>query len=82
MGQKKDRKVLKGVRRGAEGALVWFATPNGEKREELRQDTRRAKKYRARAAENLRLAESALIQEVRDHHREIPRHYSTMREKV
>jgi hypothetical protein len=58
-----------------------FATPNGEKREESRQATRRAKKYRARAAENLRLADCALIQEVRDHHRELARHYLQLAEK-
>ena len=38
-----------------------FATPNGEKREDVRRATIRAKKYRARAAENLRLADGALI---------------------
>jgi hypothetical protein len=41
-----------------------FATPNGEKREDVRRATIRAKKYRARAAENLRLADGALIREV------------------
>jgi hypothetical protein len=50
-----------------------FATPNGEKREESRQATR--------AAENLRLADCALIQEVRDHHRELARHYLQLAEK-
>ena len=58
-----------------------FATPNGEKREDVRRATIRAKKYRARAEENLRLAETALIQEVRDHHREIARHYLQLAEK-
>ena len=57
-----------------------FATPNGEKREDVRRATIRAKKYRARAEENLRLAETALIQEVRDHHREIARHYLQLAE--
>jgi hypothetical protein len=58
-----------------------LATSNGEKREEFRQATRRADKYRARAAENLRLADSALIQEVRDRHREVAQHYLRLAEK-
>jgi hypothetical protein len=58
-----------------------FATPNGEKREELRQATRRAKKYRAHATENLRLADSAMIQGIRDHHREVAWHYFQLAEK-
>ena len=58
-----------------------FATPNGEKREDVRRATIRAKKYRARAAENLRLADGALIREVRDHHREVARHYLQLAEK-
>jgi len=41
----------------------------GEKREERRRAASRAKKYRAHAAENLSLADSALIPEVRDRHR-------------
>lgn len=45
-----------------------FATLNGGKREVLRPATLRAKKYPARAEENLKLADSALIQQVRDHH--------------
>ena len=40
-----------------------FATSNGEKREEVRRATLRANKYRARAAENLRLADSAMIKD-------------------
>jgi hypothetical protein len=56
-----------------------FATPNGEKREDARRAN--AKKYRARAAENLRLAGSALIEEVREHHREVARHYLQLAEK-
>jgi hypothetical protein len=35
-----------------------FATPDGEKREDVRRANIRAKKYRARAAENLRLVSS------------------------
>ena len=58
-----------------------FATPDGEKREDVRRANIRAKKYRARAAENLRLADCALIQEVRDHHREVARHYLQLAEK-
>ena len=58
-----------------------FATPNGEKREDVRRANIRAKKYRARATENLRLADSALIQKVRDHHREVARHYLQLAEK-
>jgi hypothetical protein len=58
-----------------------FATPNGEKREDVRRANIRAKKYRAHAAENLRLADTALIREVRDHHREVARHYLQLAEK-
>ena len=58
-----------------------FATPDGEKREDVRRVNIWAKKYRARAAENLRLADCALIQEVRDHHREVARHYLQLAEK-
>jgi hypothetical protein len=58
-----------------------FATPNGEKREDARRANIQAKKYRARAVENLRLADSALIQAVRDHHQEVARHYLQLAEK-
>jgi hypothetical protein len=58
-----------------------FATSNGEKREEVRRATLRANKYRARAAENLRLADSALFREVRDHRREVARYYIQLAEK-
>jgi hypothetical protein len=58
-----------------------FATPNGVRREDARRANIQAKKYRARAAENLRLADSALIQEIRDHHREVARHYLQLAEK-
>jgi hypothetical protein len=58
-----------------------FATPNAESREDVRRGNIRAKKYRARAAENLRLADSAMIKEVRDHHREVARHYLQLAEK-
>ena len=57
-----------------------FATPNGEKREDVRRANIRGKKYRARATENLRLADSALIQEVRDHHQGCG-HYLQLAEK-
>ncbi len=58
-----------------------FATPNGEKREDVRRANIRAKKYRAHAAENLRLADTALIPKVCDHHREVARHYLQLAEK-
>jgi hypothetical protein len=58
-----------------------FASLNGEKREELRRATLRAKKYRARAEENLKLADSVLVREVRDHHRGVARHYLELAEK-
>ena len=61
--------------------MAMFATPNGEKREDVQRSTIRAKKYRARAVENSRLADGALIQEVRDHHREIAWHYLQLAEK-
>ena len=56
-------------------------SPNGGKREELRRATLRAKKYRARAEENLKLADSALVRAVRDHHREVARYYLELAEK-
>jgi hypothetical protein len=58
-----------------------FATPNGEKREERRRAACRAKKYRAHAAENLSLADSALIPEVRDRHRQVAEYYLRLAEK-
>jgi hypothetical protein len=57
---------------------VWVSEIVEPQPSELRQATRRADKYRARAAENLRLA---LIQEVRDHHREVAQHYLRLAEK-
>ena len=63
------------------GSTSMFASLNGEKREELRRATLRAKKYRARAEENLKLADSVLVREVRDHHREVARHYLELAEK-
>jgi hypothetical protein len=58
-----------------------FDTPNGEKREDVRRANIRAKPYRARAAENLKLANSALLQEVRDHHQEVAQRYLQLAEK-
>ena len=58
-----------------------FSTPIGVKREDFRQATRRAKKYHAHTAENLRLADSATVQEVRDYHREVAWHYLQLAEK-
>jgi|RhiMethySRZTD1v2_1073278.scaffolds.fasta_scaffold4211121_2 hypothetical protein len=58
-----------------------FDTPNGEKREDVRRANIRAKQYRARAAENLKLANSALLQEVRDHHQEVAQRYLQLAEK-
>jgi hypothetical protein len=58
-----------------------FDTPNGQEREDVRQLSTRTKQYRARAAEHVTLAESALTQEVRDHHQEVARRYRQLAEK-
>ena len=65
MDQEKDPESFKG-----RGSLECYYVRhlNGGKREVLRRATLRAKKYPARAEENLKLADSALIQQVRDHH--------------
>jgi hypothetical protein len=80
MDQKKDWKVLKACG-GGSGSISMFGTPNGEKREERRRATFRAKKYRARAAENLSLADCAVIQEVRDRHQQVAQYYLRLAEK-
>jgi hypothetical protein len=58
-----------------------FDTPSGENREDVRRADTRAKQYRARAAENLKLADSAPAQEVRDRHQEVARRYLQLAEK-
>ncbi len=58
-----------------------FGTPNGEKREERRRASCRAEQYRAHAAENLSLADSALIPEARDHHQKVAQYYLRLAEK-
>jgi hypothetical protein len=58
-----------------------FDTPNSEAREDVRRAKIRGKKYRAHAAENSRLAESALTREVRDRYRELARHYLALAEE-
>ncbi len=58
-----------------------YATPNGEKREEIRRATCRAEQYRAHAAENLRRADGALNQEARDHHQKVAQYYLRLAEK-
>jgi hypothetical protein len=58
-----------------------FDTPNGDKRENARRANIRAKRYRAHAAENLTLADSATVQGVRDHHQEVARHYLQLADK-
>jgi hypothetical protein len=78
MDQAKDLKVF--MRCGRQRSMGMFATPSGEKREDVRCATIRAKKYRARAVENSRLADSALIQEVRERHQEVARHYLQLAE--
>jgi hypothetical protein len=50
--RRKTRRVLKA---GAVWSAIMFATLNGGKREVLRRATLRAKKYPARAEENLKL---------------------------
>ena len=72
---RKKTEMLKGCAAGDSECTRMFATPDAEIREELRQAARRARKYRARAAENLMLADSALIQEVRDRHRQVAEYY-------
>ena len=58
-----------------------FDPRNSEQREDFRQAIRRAKRYQAHAAENLTLADSATVQEVRCHHREVAWHYLQLAEK-
>jgi hypothetical protein len=50
-GSEERLESFKGCTAGAAGALVCSPAKNGE---EVRQATRRAKKYRARAAENIK----------------------------
>ena len=78
-GQAKNLEVSQGWPGAAERYM--FDTSNGEKRENARRVNIRAKQYCARAAENLKLADSALVREVRDHHLKVARHYLELAEK-